>query len=244
MSGERQLDDAELHAYVDGALDDERTRAVEAALARNTALAARVADYRADKHALKSFYGALDAEPLPAAWTAMVEAKSRRVLPTRFVLSAIAAAMLVLIGGSGLYMRLNTPADTGIVGTALSARNEAIQPSQVFAASTDARLYNAALRTAVGASVKVPVLDRLGYRFDGMRTYKDAAEVLYRNGEGRVFSLYLKRSAGQVQFDQFERDGLRVCIWQDDRISMVMAGDISAAIMQRLASLAYSDLSV
>ena len=90
----------------------------------------------------------------------------------------------------------------------------------------------------------VPVLDRLGYRFDGMRTYKDAAEVLYRNSEGRVFSLYLKRSAGQVQFDQFERDGLRVCIWQDDQISMVMAGDISAAIMQRLASLAYTDLSV
>jgi anti-sigma factor RsiW len=242
MSGERPLDDADLHAYVDGVLDGERTRAVEEVLARNAVIAGRVADYRADKLALKNLYGSVDAESLPSAWAAMIETKPRAV-PARRLLAAIAAALFVFVAGSSIYLRLSTPAETGIVASALSARNDIIQPVEILPASTDAGHYNVALRAVVGASVKVPVLDRLGYRFDGLRTYKGAAEVLYRNGEGRVFSLYLRRSEGQVRFDQFERDGLRVCIWQDDQISMVMAGNISAAIMQRLASLAYMDLS-
>jgi anti-sigma factor RsiW len=242
MSDPRPLDDADLHAYVDGALDADRVRAVEDVLAQNAGLAARVADYRTDKSALKNLYGSLDAEPLPSAWAAMIEAKPRNV-PTRRILAVIAAAMVVFVAGSSVYLRLSTPAETGIVTSALSARNDVIEPVEVLPAATDAGHYNAALRAVVGAGVKVPVLDRLGYRFDGLRTYKGAAEVLYRNGEGRVFSLYLRRSEGQVRFDQFERDGLRVCIWQDDQISMVMAGNISAAIMQRLASLAYMDLS-
>jgi hypothetical protein len=39
------------------------------------------------------------------------------------------------------------------------------------------------------------------------------------------------------------RADLRVCIWQDDQVGMVMAGDVSTAAMQRLASLAYSGLT-
>lgn len=242
MSGDKPPDDADLHAYVDGMLDPERSRAVEEAMSRNPVLAGRVAEYRGDKLALKNLYRSLDTEPLPSAWTSMIETKPSGI-PVSRILGVIAAAMLVLVGATGLYMRLSTPVQTEIVASALSARSEAITPLEILPASTDARRYNAALRAVVGASVKVPALDRLGYRFDGLRTYKGAAEVLYKDDGGQMFSLYLRRSDGQVRFDQFKRDGLRVCIWQDDQISMVMAGNISAAIMQRLASLAYTDLS-
>jgi len=53
----------------------------------------------------------------------------------------------------------------------------------------------------------------------------------------------LRHSDGTARFDQFERAGLRVCIWQDEELSMVMAGDVSTAAMQRLASLAYAGLT-
>lgn len=244
MTGSRPVEDADLHAYVDGALDPEQTRVVESRLRLDSALAARIAGYRADKRALKNFYGPLDAEPPPPAWEAMIEAKMRkRVVSTWRMMTAIAAVLLVVMGAAGLYLRANTPPATGLVASALSARNEVEPPLQILSASTDAPRYNAALQAAVGSNIKVPVLDRLGYRFAGMRTYKGAAEVLYRNNEGRLFSLYVRRSKGEIQFDQFERDGLRICIWQDDQISMVMAGNVSAAIMQRLASLAYTGLS-
>jgi anti-sigma factor RsiW len=243
MSGSRPIEDAELHAYVDSALDPERMRAVEGQLKQDPALAARVAGYREDKLALKNLYGTADAEPLPPAWATMIETR-KRLAPSRRVMGVIAAALLIAVSGTGLYLRMSSrPAETGLVASALSARNEANPPLQILPPSADAHRYDAALQAVVGSNVRVPVLDRLGYRFSGMRTYQGAAELLYRNGEGRLFSLYLRRSEGQVRFDQFERGGLRICIWQDDRISMVMAGNVSAAVMQRLASLAYTGLS-
>ena len=59
-----------------------------------------------------------------------------------------------------------------------------------------------------------------------------------------MFTLYLRRSDGTARFDQFERAGLRVCVWQDEQLGMVMAGNVSTAAMQRLASLAYTGLTL
>ena len=42
--------------------------------------------------------------------------------------------------------------------------------------------------------------------------YGDAAELSYRNRDNKLFSLYLRRSDGKARFDQFARDGLRVCV--------------------------------
>jgi hypothetical protein len=53
----------------------------------------------------------------------------------------------------------------------------------------------------------------------------------------------VRRSDSAARFDQIDRRGLRVCIWQDDQISTVMAGNISAAVMQRLATLSYTGLT-
>ena len=71
-----------------------------------------------------------------------------------------------------------------------------------------------------------------------------AAELLYRDRQDRLFTLYVRRSDGSARFDQFKRAGLRVCVWQDDQLGMVMAGDVSTAAMQRLASLAYTGLTL
>jgi anti-sigma factor RsiW len=242
MSDRHTVEDADLHAYVDGVLDPERMRAIEGYLKRDPGLAARVAGYREDKLALKNLYGSLDTASLPSAWTTMIEAEGRRWTLRR--MGVIAAAVLITLVGTGLYLSIiPQPAETGLVASALSARNETNPPLQMLPALAETHRYDAALRAVVGSNVRVPVLDRLGYRFTGMRTYEGAAELLYQNSEGRLFSLYLRRSEGQVQFDQFERDGLRICIWQDERISMVMAGNVSAAVMQRLASMAYTGLS-
>jgi anti-sigma factor RsiW len=97
--------------------------------------------------------------------------------------------------------------------------------------------------------VKVPSLAKMGYRLAAIRLYPhaaggSAAELLYRDKQDRLFTLYLRRSDGAARFDQFERAGLRVCIWQDDQLGMVMAGDVSTAAMQRLASLAYTGLTL
>ena len=57
-----------------------------------------------------------------------------------------------------------------------------------------------------------------------------------------MFALYLRRPSGRAAFDQYKQGSLRVCIWQDDVLGAVMTGEMSAAEMQRLASLAYTRL--
>jgi anti-sigma factor RsiW len=57
-----------------------------------------------------------------------------------------------------------------------------------------------------------------------------------------LFALYLRHPSGPARFDQFKQGRLRVCIWQDEVLGTVMTGEMSAAEMQRLASLAYTGL--
>jgi len=131
------------------------------------------------------------------------------------------------------------------VEAALDARagSTAGEPPAAMGDSTAARRYDAALRQTLASNVRVPDLRAMGYRLSGLRLYDKAAEILYRGPQDRLFTLYVRRSDGSARFDQFERRGLRVCIWQDDQISTVMAGDVSAAVMQRLAPLSYTGLT-
>jgi anti-sigma factor RsiW len=103
--------------------------------------------------------------------------------------------------------------------------------------------YDGALRQAVSANLRVPNLGRMGYKFCGLHLQGKAAVISYRGPENQLFTLYVRPSDGSVRFDQFQRRGLRVCIWQDDQVSTVMAGNVSAAAMQRLATLSYTGLT-
>ena len=180
--------------------------------------------------------------PVPAEWIARAQRKARPRMRWQQA-GAIAAALLVV---AGLAWRLHAPAaNRDVVEAALDARagSPAGEPPGAMAGSTAARRYDAALRQTLASNVRVPNLSAMGYRLSGLRLYDKAAEILYRGPQDRLFTLYVRRSDGSARFDQFKRRGLRVCIWQDDQISTVMAGDVSAAVMQRLATLSYTGLT-
>src|SRR6202012_2678764 len=76
MKDQPAIDDTDLHAFLDGALEPARARAVEAELQSNPALAARLAAFKSDKDLLKNVYGPLADRPLPKQWIA--QARRRR----------------------------------------------------------------------------------------------------------------------------------------------------------------------
>jgi anti-sigma factor RsiW len=57
-------------------------------------------------------------------------------------------------------------------------------------------------------------------------------------------TIYVRKSDGDARFDLLRRGKLRVCIWQDEVVSAVMTGDMSAGEMMRVASAAYSSLDL
>lgn len=243
MSNPHFVSDEDLHAYIDGALAEERAQAVRDALAANPALADRAALFEADKAMFKAVYAPLADLPLPAEWIARAQEHARRRMRWRTVY-AIAAALLVLAVVPLAWRYYAPVAGKDVVEMALEARQDGAT-GQRLAASDELKTehYDTALRQAVASNVRVPDLSRMGYKFSGLHLYEKAAEILYRGPQNQLFTLYVRRSDGSARFDQFERDGLRICIWQDDQISTVMAGDVSAAAMQRLATLSYTGLT-
>jgi anti-sigma factor RsiW len=248
MNGRPEINDVELHAYLDGALDAAHCGAVEAALQRDPALSARLAAFRADKETLQKLYGPLADKPIPDHWRALAEGR-----PVRSRIGwrrAVAAAGLLLAAFAAFeYRAARQEPQTGeIVEAAIAARQGANGQTLPVSGDAAASHYDAMLSAAVAMPVKTPVLEKLGYRLTTIRLYPaapggSAAELLYRDKADRLFTLYLRRSNGDARFDQFERNGLRICIWQDDQLGMVMTGNVSTAAMQRLASLAYTGLT-
>jgi anti-sigma factor RsiW len=253
MSGELEIADVELHAFIDGALDAERFHVLEARIAADPELAERIAAFRSDKDLLKRVYAPLIDRPIPREWLALVHSSGARTWPAiswRLVGSLAAAVTLIAIGALA-YWALRSPDAGEVVQAALDARTNAMRAQQVITvpANADIARYGTVLSTAVALNVKVPDLKRMGYRLTGILLYPrspkgNAAELLYRDDKDRSFTLYLRRSDGKARFDQFERGGLRICVWQDEVLSTVMAGDVSTAAMQRLASLAYTGLTL
>jgi anti-sigma factor RsiW len=78
--------------------------------------------------------------------------------------------------------------------------------------------------------------------------YPDGAErhrlqLTYRNGDGRVFTVYLAGRSRPEGFELIGRGSLRICIWRTDELSAVMVGEMSTNEMLRVASLTYADLN-
>lgn len=248
MSANLPLSDSELHAFIDGALDPARRQQVEAALMADPELAGRIEGFTADKTLLKRVYAPLAKRPVPQDWIALAQGAA---LPApaanrRYWAMAGGAIAAVLVFGLISLWRPGPSQPGEIVEAALAARAEPVRDEKIVAVTAGASIhrYDAALKGAVAMNVKVPDLGKMGYRLAGLHLYARAAELLYRGPQGRLFTLYLRHSDGAARFDQFERRGLRVCVWQDEELGTVMAGNVSTAAMQRLASLAYTGLTL
>ena len=70
------IDRATLMAYADGELDEPRRSEVAQAIAGDPALAGQLADETALRQKLQAHFAAVEEEPLPAAWSAMIAAEA------------------------------------------------------------------------------------------------------------------------------------------------------------------------
>ena len=257
MSDQFGVSEEDLQAFIDQELDQKRAAEIAMLVTSDAALAGRIAAFRSDKSRLGQVYGTLAARPLPREWLEHIaDRTSRRRLQfsrryfSRQLVVAVAAGLLLMVGAWLAYQRMGGPNGDTIIAEALAARRDSIHPQQVFAAATlDAPETHRVLTTALAMNLNTPDLAKLGYRLASIRIYSGvpggkAVELDYRNPQNRLFTLYLRHPSGPARVDLTERDGMRICIWQDDVLGTVMAGEMSAGEMARIASLAYSGLSL
>ena len=242
--------DEELHAFIDGELDAARNAEVADAARDDAALMEQIAAFRADKAMLAEVYAPLIDQKLPAEWLRQIRGEDRRRRSSWLApITAIAASIVLLIAGLSTYHRLPANGEEAIVREALAARADMLESKEVVAVASPSESGNAnrILAAALRMRVKAPDLSRMGYKLETVRVYGnvpggESVELRYRDARSRDFALYVRHPSSGVRFDQYKSAGLRVCIWQDDVLGTVMTGPISAAEMQRLASLAYTGL--
>jgi len=240
MTSPVPIAEEELHAFIDGELPPDRAAAVQAALNAEPALAARVAAWEADRAALRALFGPVAARPLPAAWRIRIASHSAPRRPAYWRMGIAAGVVLALLGSGALLLR---GGDT-VLAEAQAAHDGVLPTTRVITALAQ-NGADATLQATLGLPVRAPDLQKFGYHLVAVELYRGpAAGLVYRNAQSVNFTIYVRKSPGDARFEILPRGKLQVCIWQDEVVSAVMTGDMSAGEMMRMAGAAYSSLDL
>jgi anti-sigma factor RsiW len=246
------LTEEDLHAFIDGELDDARAEAVAAIIAASPKLSEQVERLILDKDLIARAYGPLIELPVPDAMRRMVTRRHpvapvrapRRFFPAAMALAAaIVAAVMV-------YPILSNLGGDPLVTEAMAVRAGQVHAERQFADTeiATATARDQLVQTALAVPVKVPNLEKAGYRLTGITAYPDRAghkalQISYRNRNGVLFTMYMRQTAGVDRFELSRRNDMQICVWQNDDLSVVMLGEMPAHEMLRVATATYADLN-
>ena len=242
----------ELHAYVDGQLDEARRLAVEAWLAASPADAARVRDWAQQNRALHAAFDPVLNEPLPVALARLPQRDGARKPWKMAVAAAFAVAASGLLGyAAGLRSAAEAvPArfaqDAAVAHAVFSP--EVRHPVEVDA-SQSAHLVGW-LSKRLGAPLHAPDFGALGFELLGGRLLPGetgpVAQFMYQDAAQRRVTLYVRRDATgnrETAFRRIRENGLEVFYWIDRDFGYALSGALDAARMRALADAAYRQLA-
>jgi anti-sigma factor RsiW len=247
----RPIAEEELHAYVDGRLDESRLPAVLRYLQEHPETAHRVAAYQAQRETLRNALGGVAAEPIPPQLS--LERLVQERLSRQWRLWPAAACVLIGLGlgaAGGWFLRNGTTAPNPAV-IALLAR-EAVANHVVYSADKRRPTELGATQrddlarwvsNRLNHPVSPPDLSTEGYNYMGGRLAATpdgpAGLFMYDNDQGvriTVFVLPLHAAASApIQHVDFAHvDG---CAWIDKNIGYTVVGNLPPAELRRLAEI-------
>lgn len=248
--------DDDLGALADGQLDATRRAEVEAAVALDPALAARLAAVRRQNASLRDAFDPWLGEALPPRLLdAAKPPASTGALARRWPAFAIAATLLVGLA-VGWYAR-----DQVLVrdGTPTSFARQAAythaihvadrgRPVEVWA-NEEASLVRWLTRR-VGHPARVPDLKPLGFQLVGGRLVggheKPTGLVMYENADKERLTLQWrvsKGSSGETEFRYAHEGGVSTFYWFDDDAAYALSGPFDRAKMLGVARVVYGQLA-
>jgi len=252
------ITDADVNAYVDGQLAPSRTPAIEEALVRDPALAARVADLRRQNAALHDAFDPWLSEPLPdrliSAAAGPAQTSWRRMPPWLGVTAVAAASLLVGIGlgwfGRDFNLqREGTPTTFArqVALTHVLYASDVNRPVEIWAAE-EKRLVNW-LSKRLGFGVRAPDLNSLGFALVGGRLVAGnempTAMFVYENADKQRMTLQVRKHAhtGETAFRYAVEDGVGVYYWIEDNCGYALSGNLDRAQLLAIGRVVYGQLA-
>lgn len=241
----------ELHAYVDGELAADRQDAVEAWLASHPEDAAQVAAWRAQADAIRTRYGSVINEPIPASLKLDRLVRSGRRASVG--ITTAAAVVAFLFGGvAGWLARDATTVAPNrfdaFASEALSAHRlyiaEVRHPIEVKAGERHLVPW---LSKRVGTTLRAPDLGSFGLKLLGGRLLPGpngpAALFMYEGANGERFTLYSSpQRQPQTAFRYTVTDKFAAVHWIESEIGFVISGPADRDRIGKIAQAAYEQM--
>jgi len=256
MTDAAAIHENELHAYADEQLPAGRADELGAVIAREPALALRVAEIRRQNALLRDAFDPWLAEPLPRHLLASAAGRAPRRMPRWApTAAAIAASLLVGVGigwfGRGEVLQLagtpvTFPRQAALTHALYAA--DANRPVEIWAAD-EQRLVNW-LSKRLGFAVHAPDLNGIGFALVGGRLVagneKPGALFMYENADKQRISLLVRKdnaSSGETAFRYAFEDGVGVFYWIDDACGYAISGRVDRAQLLAIARVVYGQLA-
>ncbi len=248
-----RVNEARLHAYVDGVLDENERHEMQAHLAAHPDDADRVRAYVAQNEALhRAFDDVLDE---PHALRVGASARERWgwpiALAATFVGGAVIGALVHATWGGE-----RSAADTVAIARQAALAHAAYLPEvrhPVEVAASEEQHLVAWLSKRLDTPVRAPSLVAAGYRLLGGRLLPPAGEAgdapvalfMYENAQGKRLSLLLRReAAGSATAFRFASDGAtNVFYWVDGPLGYALAGELSRDELSAVSLAVYRQLN-
>jgi anti-sigma factor RsiW len=256
---ERPVGEDDLSAAADGRLPLDRAALVDAYLASHPEAAARVSEDRAIRAALRERLAGKAAEPIPARLRAApILAERRRVTRLR-LLQALAACLVLLVGGAGGWFARDAsdrlwggPARLApLPQEALAAHRifsvEAVHPVEVRA-DQEAHLANW-LSKRLGRRLAIPDLESAGFRLIGGRLLPAgrsdvAAQLMYGAPDGTRLTLYVRcGEAGRWDLRVTRQGEFASATWATGGYGYALSGALDADRLMLAARAAHSEMA-
>ncbi len=247
------IDERDLHAYVDGFLDECRARKVEEYLKRHPEKAAEVHDYIEYNKLLRKAYEREADEPVPQRLLSLLNRPVRNVWPVVSKAAAVVVLCVLSAGGGwiGAYQSGGVvSAEDGMVRNFL--HQVALNTEPPFEAMPVQNLeINAGAQTGplnwltqkVALEMQAPDLTQAGYTLDRRRLVtrgpQEFVELKYTNSSGDAVRLYMKtrweKEAPTIEFAQ--KEGQSIAYWQEGPLVYALSGSIDRSRAAQIAEL-------
>lgn len=244
----KPVTDVELHGYTDGVLSESAKAETEAWLRAHPEDAERVRAYAEQNALLRSLYGPVLDEPVPAALLAVHPSGWRRY--------AAAAAIFAVGLGLGWLARgeFISPQVVPVSLARLAATAHVVYAPEVrhpveVTANEEDHLVGW-LSKRLGTTLKAPKLAQVGYELVGGRLLSGpqgpVAQFMYQDARGQRLTLYVSRQRGEPRDTAFrfsQEDRISVFYWVDGNFGYALSGEMKRDQLLQVAEVVYKQLN-
>jgi anti-sigma factor RsiW len=245
------VDDAELHAWADRRLGEERRVVVAAWLEAHPEDRRRVNEWQRQNELIERLWGGVALDPVPARLS--IGSLLRRGWRSRAMATAAAVA-LVAMGAAGGWMARGLNEDrpdsmVALTDSGLEAHRLYVAEKRhpVEVGRDDEQHLVTWLSRRLERPLTAPNLGGLGLQLLGGRLLplhgEPAAQLMYEDGSGGRYTLFVSRGHGEdTAFRVVEQNGVSAFYWVDHDTAYALIGSASRERLLDISREVYAQL--